>query len=543
MTATADPISALDLDESRGLRPDSHQRRLQTLALLVVAVAVIVAHVTLVGLDRPINWDESIHVSQVNPERPAVFMEPHRTRGVSLLVAPVALFDPSMAVLRAYVVLLAAAGTFAAFRTWIPAVGWAAPIAAALYSTYWVAFFYFAEVLPSHPSAVLAVAAGGLVSRHFIGQPLRYGGWELGAVFALFAMVRPPDAIAVGAGLGLALLFRRQGPAVAGRAAVGGAVGLLPWFLEGMVRFGLGPLGTARSAGEYSVAGEAINKFPLYLASLETQLRCAAPCMEALVERGDVWGLPPPRTTAFLLVASGLALLGFVVARHRIGLLLLPVAGAAPLVAFYSLSGGAMNLRYLIPAYALLLLPPAFGLHTLWRGAAQWWPSKASFLKGGLVVLLGFSAWWQIGLALERFESEGTRHRAAALGQALAEVANGDDCVVSTTVNYPQIQYWSGCLAASSGHPEELQPPLGELGSYVDLAAHAREGSRVFAIGPESPPEASPLSEWDRVTPGGEPIWDRHVYEHRPGTALPEPPCPPDDGAERTLGDLLSDAC
>jgi nucleotide-binding universal stress UspA family protein len=60
------------------------------------------------------------------------------------------------------------------------------------------------------PQALLSIGAAGLVVRSALGSELRYRGWELAAIFALFAMVRPPDAVTVGLGLSLALLAWRR---------------------------------------------------------------------------------------------------------------------------------------------------------------------------------------------------------------------------------------------------------------------------------------------------------------------------------------------
>lgn len=528
--------------------PDAVTRRRATQALLLVALAVIVVHVGVVGLDRPVNWDEVIHLSQVNPQRPAVFMEPHRTRGLSLLVAPIAVFDPSMVALRAGLTLLGAAGLFAAFRTWVPVVGWAAPVAAALYATHWVTIFYSVEVLPNHPAALLSVAAAGLVAQTVDRDGLgRATGGKLALLFAIFAMVRPPDAAVVGVAVAIVLLTLqgRRGVRPVVLAAVGGAAGLLPWLVEGAVRFGLGPLGTVRSASEYSVGGPSVNKLPLYLRSLEHKLRCARSCLENYAERGGGWELPPPATTTVLLVALAVALVGLVLGGDRVRrAVAVPVLASVGLVALYGLGGGAMNLRYLMPAYALLLFPPAIGGLVVWSSLSRRPGRGASVLRAGTVVLLVLTSAWQLTLALQRFDGPASRDRAAELGMALDAVVDGDDCAVASDVNYPQIQYWSGCLAtAGSAAPDTLQPPLGDLGSYVDLDAAARRGDRLFAIAAQDLSEGDILRMWEVVTPGGEPIHGRHIYEHVAGAPLPAPPCPDTDAPGFTLARHLSSDC
>lgn len=569
--------------------PDTAARVRARRWLLAVCLGVVVLHVLVVGLDRPINWDEAIHVTQVNPARPAVFMEPHRTRGLSLLVAPIVVFDPSMVVMRAALALAIGAGTFAAYAVWIPLIGGAAPLAAAVQASYWVTVFYSVEVLPNQPAALLAVAVTGLVLRRLAGAlgtgpPGRAGRpgaptsgaaaadgsspptawrrfgpgrsprswWALVGTMLVFAMVRPPDAVLIGVGLAVLALvaLRRVGPSldVVAPAALGGAAGLLPWFAEGWLRFGFGPLTTVRSAGEYSVGAAEVNLLPLYLRSLETRLRCAGACLADAAEdaaAGQLWQLPPARTTLFLLGAGVAGLVALAVSRERWWLAAGPVVATVPLLWFTGVAGGAMNLRYLLPAYALLLLTPAMGVRVGTTAALAWLPRPVAWGAIGLVsVVIAVAGVWSIGAAVERFERPSTRDRAAELGQWLAEHAE-QPCVVAARVNYPQIQFWSGCLATTAGRAQdgELQPPLGELGSYVDLAAAAEAGATVFAVDRAELADGSPLWTWERLDPDRDPVDGYVLYRHVPGAPLPPPPCPPDDGPERILGGLLSDTC
>ncbi len=534
---------AADLD------PGPAERRRAWAALVLVALGVVLLHAGFAGLDRPINWDESIHVSQVNPAVPAVFMEPHRTRGLSLLVAPVAVFDPSMVVLRAFVLLLGAAGTVAAFGVWIRSVGMAAPIAAAVYSSFWITVFYTVEVLPNHPSALLAVWLTGAVVAAVRGRPVRGEVVAVALAMALFAAVRPPDAVLVGVGLVLlvGLARSRAGVPAVLAAAAGGVAGLLPWLVEGWARFGFGPLTTVRSAGEYSVDTAGTNLLPLYLSSIETRLRCAGGCIEDHIAAGAGWELPPTRSTLFLLAAVGLSVLGVVAARRHAGVALSPLVPVLPALLFYATAGGAMNQRYLLPVYALALLPPAVGVRAVSRVLARWPHALAWPLRTVMAAVIAVACLWSIQITLDRFESPSTRDRAATLGQSLgAHTGRREvDCVVAARVNYPQIQYWSGCraTAAGSGADGELQPPLGELGSYVDLAARAAAGAAVYAVDRIDLPDGSPLHGWERLDPADEGTEGYVLYRHVPGAPLPAPPCPPAEGPERLLAEVLSERC
>jgi len=533
-----------------GLDPGPSEQRRAWAALVVVGLGVVLLHALFAGLDRPINWDEAIHVSQVNPAIPAVFMEPHRTRGLSLLVAPVAVFDPTMVLLRGAVLLLGAAGTVAAFGVWIRSIGMAAPVAAAVYSSFWITVFYSVEVLPNHPSALLTVWLTGAVVAAMRDRPVRGQLVAVAVAMGLFAAVRPPDAVLVGVGLLLlaATARRREVLLPVAAAAGGGILGLLPWFVEGWVRFGFGPMTTVRSAGEYSVDAAGTNLLPLYLSSIETRLRCAGGCIEDHIAAGAPWELPPIRSGLFLLAAALLTILAMVAARRQAGLVLVPLVPVLPALVFYATAGGAMNQRYLLPVYALALLPPAIGVRAVSQVLARWSRAVAWPLRAVMALAIAVACLWSIQITLDRFENPSTRDRAATLGQALGAQTGRTDanCVVAARVNYPQIQYWSGCRASVRGRARdgELQPPLGELGSYVDLAAAGAAGASVYAVDRLELPEGSPLHTWERLDPEDEGTDGYVLYRHVPGAALPPPPCPPeDDGPERLLAEVLSERC
>jgi len=532
------------------LEPSALERRRARLWLLAVSLGVVVAHAVVAGLDRPINWDEAIHVSQVNPAVPPVFMEPHRTRGLSLLVAPVAVFDPSMVALRLYLLLLGAAGTYAAFATWIRTIGIAAPIAAVVYSSFWITVFYSVEVLPNHPAALLTVALTGLFVVG-VERPLeRRQVLSVGVLMLLFASIRPPDAVMVGIGLALvaALSRRRELAAPTAAAAVGGILGVLPWLLEGWFRFGFAPWQTVRSAGEYSVATGRTNLLPLYLQHIETRLRCAGGCVEDFVDAGAGWQLPPIRSTLFLLAAALLAVVAVVASGARRWIAGVPLLVVVPVLAFYGYAGGAMNQRYLLLVYAMALLPAAIGFRAVWYHLARDRARRRLGVRILLVGLVAITCWWSTSIALERFERPSTRDRAYELGQRLAAETGriGADCALAARINYPQLQYWSGCLATAAGRAQdgELQPPLGELGSYVDLAAAAARGAELYAVDREALRDGSPLATWERVDPDAEPVDGYVVFRYVEGADLPPPPCPPaQQGPERRLAEVLSDDC
>lgn len=518
------------------------------LGLAAVGLGYLVVHVVLVGLDRPIHWDESVYLTQVVGDRPAVFFEPHRTRGIPLLVAPIAVLDPSMVVLRLYLVVLGAAGLVAAFATWIRTIGPWAALAAALFAGHWVTVFYAVEVLPSFPSGLLAVAVAGVAAQlaRDDATPTLRTWLAVAGLFLVFALVRPPDAVLIGIGAAIALAVLR--PTALARfvpaAAAGGLVGFVAWFVEGAVRFGFGPLQTMSSASEYSVDTDRVNLLPLYLSSLETQLRCAGSCVRDHVEAGAPWQLPPARTSLALAASAVLVALALVAGRASRRPAATALVAAIPLVLFYGFAGGVMNLRYLMPAFALGTVAVAAGVGVLWRLAGG---HPAGLVLRALVVLgILVGLQWQIGYGVDRVTNIGTRHRAAAIAEGLAPHLGGGPCVIATAVNYPQLQYWTRCPATASDLGDgRLQPPLGELGSYVDVHAAAAAGAEVFVVVRGEVPDDSPVSDW-HVLPFDDDTYgdDFTLLRQPPGAPVPPPPCPADaGGVERDLARVMSDAC
>jgi hypothetical protein len=528
------------------LRPARDSQRIARLGLLAVATAYVAVHFLLFDLDRPIGWDEATYFTQVARGRPAVFMEPHRTRGLVLLTAPLGPFDPSMSVLRGYLAILGGLGLFAAFATWIRTLGLAVPFAAVTFASYWVTLYYSADVLPSFPTALLAVAATGLAAAALTAERLtRRELLAAAAVMCGLALIRPPDAVLLGAGISLVILGARSHLRIIPAMAAGGFVGLVPWFLEGLVRFGFGPLALLRSGGDYSTDMERFNRLPIYLRHLEDRLRCSPSCERSLLEAGELWALPPWRTTIFLAVCLGLAAIAFAHDRTRRRELVLAAIAPVPVLIFYSRFGGITNLRYLLPVMAVWLLVPATGAVVLWRTMGRWRSLSRGLVTAVTGVMFVSMLVWQVGHAAGRLVDLGGRDRAQVLGSELAAFHPGGPCAAATDVDRPQLQYWSRCETVSLVTDEDgtIQPPLGELNSYVDLHAREREGYRIYAIAPRDLPDAHPVASWARHD-FDDPTYEHLVlYAHRQGDPLPPPPCPPPDGPERMLGEVLSADC
>lgn len=530
----------------RSSPPAPDEVRRARLALLGVASLWVAVHVLWAGLDRPINWDEAIHLTQVVPARSTVFLEPHRTRGVGLLVAPIGLFDPSMSVLRAYLAITSGIAIFASFATWIRTLGYAAPLGAALFTAFAVTVFYGVEVLPNLPTALAAVAVAGLTAQVVSSSapiPPRQL-WGAAGLMALLALLRPPDAALVGVMVAVTVMAMRPRvtwPFVTA-AGAGGIAGLLPWFVEGAVRFGFGPIQLLRSGGEYGTNADVMNRLPIYIRFLEGPYRCSRSCERDLLEDGSLWASPGTRTLLFLVVSGILVVVAARYAGRRRRPALVAFLVGAPILALYA-TFSIMNQRYILPVIALWLLVPAVGAVTAWFAVAGQPSARALRLVAAVTLVLALG--WQYDMGTDRLRNNmGSRVEARELGLELAAASEGRPCAVATATARPMIEYWSGCRAVNLEERDDgaIQDPVGELDSYVDLAELQAAGHRIFALA-EDVDTASPVSSWSS-TPLADGVTEGWVlYEHDEGDPLPSAPCPSGDGPERILGGVLSPHC
>lgn len=216
------------------------RRNLWLLAAVAVAFGLFV--MAAIGLRYPYTTDEAIYLSQFNPDVPTYGWAAWRAWGMPVLGAPVALLDAPLGVVRLYFVILASAGLFLAFRPWLRVTARPlAPVAAALFGGTAVVVFNGSLALPNLYSALAAIAATGyfVVSRRS-AENRRGALFGLAAAVALAALVRPSDSLWLALPLGLAWLalrdWRRPGIFVA--VAAGQVVGWAPWIIESLYLFG-----------------------------------------------------------------------------------------------------------------------------------------------------------------------------------------------------------------------------------------------------------------------------------------------------------------
>ncbi|MFE2510955.1 hypothetical protein ACFXC9_21270 [Streptomyces naganishii] len=371
--------------------------------LAAVAAAFVLAQLVLVRPGMGLGWDETVYVSQVSPHAPAAFFSAPRARGVSLLVAPIASWSSSTALLRVYLALLSGLGLYLALRAWrglFPSGVLA--LAGALYASLWVTLFYGPQAMPNYWVAIGALVCAGCLlrvradgrtaGRAAVRAATRArmrapaGGGDRAALSglvasaALMAWMRPVDAAWVALPLLALALYERAWKALAALLA-GLAAGAAEWVIEAYTAYG-GLLqrlsdGSAIQGGlgwHFAVVDQ--------LRSLGGRALCR-PCTGAL---------PNPAVTAWWFVLPLLAAGGLVLAvrARRTRPTLVALACAATAAFPYLFLIGYAAPRFLLPAYALLAVPVADALaHLVRTPAGNWRPLALSLTALGLAVHLG----------------------------------------------------------------------------------------------------------------------------------------------------------
>jgi hypothetical protein len=451
------------------------ERALARRLLILVGAGYLLTQLVLLSPHRGPSWDEAIYLSQVAPHMPALAFSPSRARGITLLVAPVLQLGGSLAAVRMFLAVASAAALTLAFWTWAPITGLGAPLAGFLFGFSWLGLFYGSEVMPNLWASILGVAVVGLVARRLAGDGWPWNVPAAAVLLGLMALFRPPDALVAAAAVALYVaLFRREAWRVLVALGVGLALGWLPWVVEMSVRYG-GPVEAFRQAsGVGHVTAGGVGSRVLQQLAL-TDGPVIGPQVPRVIPVGGLlwWG--------GLVVLSAVALI-----RGRrmatLGALSLATLTGVALAVEYLVFVSGLAPRFLSPAYALLVLPTAWGLVSLVRGGAV---ARA----GGYVALALVVVWggWQVVTA-DRIETDAVRARASVqdAGLAVRGLAEGRPCLVASTEGYPQIAYAARCAGKwLHGVGEAEVAPLSSL---------AGAGDRVFVVLPSPPPPASPLA-------------------------------------------------
>ncbi|MFM9373809.1 hypothetical protein [Streptomyces sp. Da 82-17] len=402
-----------------------------------------------------LGWDETVYVSQVSPQAPAAFFSAPRARGITFLVAPVTELTTSVPALRVYLALLSGLGLFLAlwvWRTLLPTAVLA--VGGGLFATIWVTFFYGPQVMPNLWVAYAALAATGCLLRTTRAPDGRMLCGIAGAV-AFAALLRPADALWLCLALALAaLLLTRGRPRLRLLLVLAGGLvaGSAEWIVEAYVRYG-------GLAARLDRASEVQGHLGAYFAvddharALSGRTLCR-PCDVAWEHPvASLWFLLLP-----LLVAAG----AWAAARtpHRRAVLLATGTGLA-LAAPYLFTVGYAAPRFLLPAYALLTLPVAYGLTRAVRAARAARPAwRRALLAGLALALLGH-------LAIQYKVLDGltrrVRHDTARYAEVAAELrAQGvrPPCVV-TGMESVRVAFRVGCSSRQPGGNDASITPEG----------------------------------------------------------------------------------
>lgn len=402
-------------------------RRL-TAALLAVTLAwTLLQLVVLWPIGRFLTYDEAIYLSQVYPETPSLNFTAPRSRGITWLLAPVSVFEPSVGVVRGYLLALSAVLFFVAFRAWLPVLGLRAVAAAVVFGSIWVTLFYGAEIYPNLPVALGAVAATGYLARHLTAED---GGWRALAAAvvatAFVTLIRPIDGSVLAVAVALAAITRDLRVLVIRWAAIGVAVAAawMPWVVEAYLSYG-----GLRERFDAAAANVGTGELgPLDV--IRQHLRLT----DGPLQFGDA---SIPTVGVLWWVVFGIAALvacwqGL---RRRPGLLS-PALAAGAFAAEYVLMTSVAAPRFLLPVYAL---------GALCLAATLWVPAKAPFRVVAAVLLAAWLA-WNVSLAVAvNDRALDRRQERAELGAVVRAHAQGRDCVLVAQGNYPEMAFAGGC--------------------------------------------------------------------------------------------------
>ncbi|WP_369207881.1 hypothetical protein [Streptomyces sp. PU-14G] len=411
---------------------------------------------TVVHPGLPLGWDELVYASRFAPYGPETPFSAPRTRGVPVLLAPVAAFSDSVALLRCYLTLAASLSLFLGYLPWLGAFSrrGTVPLAAALYGSVWFALFYAGAAMPNHYVAMGLVAAVGCFVRSPGTGRSRAG---TAVALALAALMRPNDAVwpalvLLAAALGARRLPRRTRTRAALAASCGLAAGLLPWAVEASLRFG-GVLERVRAASE--IQGGMSPRLTLdtvraHAAALDGPLLCR-PCDGATIEWSNAgwWLLIPPLV--------GLGLRAAREQRRTASALLALTAATAVAVPYLFLMEYAAP-RFLLPAYALLAPVAALGA----LESARWARGRGARRARVLVPLVGGAlAAAHLALQLQQLGihsgiQAAARHDWQRIEAVLRAHGVRPPCVLGGNSSTIPVAHTAGCHPAQAGTPHAL---------------------------------------------------------------------------------------
>ncbi|PWI45075.1 hypothetical protein [Streptomyces sp. ICBB 8177] len=464
--------------------------------LAAVALFYVVVQLVLTDVGRAsLSWDESIYFSQVDPRAPAAYFSAPRSRGPSLIAAPVALFTSDPMAIRIYLAVLSGVLLLAVFRIWSPLIGaGASALAALLFATLWVTVDYGTQLMPNIWSAFAAVAAVGLFVRMGRDGPSSGRLAGLAVSLACAALIRAPDGVWLAVPLltAWALVGRWRRITIGAAIVCGLASGLAEWVIEAYVRFG----GVRARLTDSNAVEGGLN--PHW--NVGNALRTAN---GPLLCRPCLFNYPQPTRFAWLIAVPLLTLIALVwaVRARRLATTLLPVVCAVCVSASYLFFLTYFAPRFLLPAYALLSLPIAQAAMAA-IGRVRTEPTGARLLCLVAVGLL-FAGHLASQAVMERGHASAAVRldgRYRALANALRSHGVRPPCLLSG--NTTTIAYDAGCSSSLSPRPATdssvaAGPPVIEASHHESVAVLAPPGHPRPAWVPTS---------WQRIALAGSPL-------------------------------------
>ncbi|NNN30834.1 hypothetical protein HLK59_10735 [Streptomyces sp. S3(2020)] len=454
--------------------PGTDRRRHGDVLLAVVAGAFVLAQLVLVRPWMGLGWDETVYVSQVGAQAPPSYFSAPRARGISLLVAPIASWSTSTALLRVYLAVLSGIGLYLALRVWrgvFPSRVLAG--AGALFASLWVTLYYGPQAMPNYWVAIGALVCVG----SFLRAPAN--PWGIAAGAALMALMRPTDAVWVTLPLlVLAMALRHWRLLLALFAGL--ALGAAQWVVEAYLNYG----GLAQRLHD----GSRIQGGLGWNLAVDDQMRSL---VGRTLCRPCTGSMPHPAITAWWYVLPLLAVLGLLVAVRagRTARTLVTLACAASTAFPYLFLIGYAAPRFLLPAYALLAIPVADALRHLVTAPGGGWRPLATTL-----VALGLAGHLAVQYSvLERTVTRSTADRQAWERTAadLHRLGIRPPCLLTGEESLP-IAFYTGCSSAAVSGPNKNSTP-----------ARIREDARRIPVAHLVPAHGGPAGYARDWTPYG----------------------------------------
>ncbi|MFF9895825.1 hypothetical protein [Streptomyces longispororuber] len=462
----------LSKQEARRSPRRDREDRAHRLLFAVCALFALVSLV-LVPLGLRLGWDEIVYASRFGPYAPETgpgvpFSAP-RTRGVPLLLTPVAAWSDSVLLLRAWLTLLATAALYLGFRPWLRALPGrpeVAPLAAGLYGSLWIALFYANAAMPNHYTAMGAAGAVGLFLHR---RPTVRTCAGVAGGLALATLMRPNDGAALAGPLlvAAALVPLWRSAARAGTALAGFAAGFLPWAVEAYVRFG-GVRERLAAASEVQGGLGPTDSALHQLTVIDGPLLCRPCAGDGVRPFALEWWL-------LLLVLVPLGLWAVRGARRASAGGWLAVAVGVSVALPYVFVVPYTAPRFLLPTHALLAVPAALGVLAAVRAARRARLRGPAFGALGLALAAHLAV--QLPLASSNFHiQQSARHDWERVAGVLHEHGVRAPCVLRGNTSVIPLAYVAGCAPAYRG---DGQRPSALVLRRAAPPAWARDWARV----------------------------------------------------------------